>query len=157
MRQIREISTLPKAQETQAKEATKSQQQEMVFKVVRSCHVGESVGAFYFGPRREKEGRSGPDVVTNRKGSHTLNVNPKDVPGDDTRDNCNASCHGRGYGTCSGPDTSCGTSRFDQYAVYDSQGISGPGPAEVKESTKPETVKRDGKTATPEYGPHNQR
>ena len=62
------------AQGKQAREATKSQQQEMVAKVAHTFNVGDPVYALYFGPRRDKEARWVPAVVTKRKGSRTVNV-----------------------------------------------------------------------------------
>ena len=58
----------------QAREATKSQQQEMVAKVTHTFNVGDPVYSLYFGPCRDKEARWVPAVVTKRKGSRTVNV-----------------------------------------------------------------------------------
>ncbi len=62
------------AQGKQAKEATKSQQQETVSKVTRSYKVGDTVYALYFGPRRDNQSRWVPAVATKRKGTRTVNV-----------------------------------------------------------------------------------
>lgn len=79
-RQIRtKIDTLlpspaHRAQGKQAKDATKSQLSEQVAKVVRSFNVGDPVYALYFGPRRDKDPRWVPAIVTKRKGTRTFNV-----------------------------------------------------------------------------------
>lgn len=62
------------AQGKQAKEATKSQAKEAVSKVIHHYNVGDAVYALYFGPRRDKEARWVPAIVTNRKGTRTYNV-----------------------------------------------------------------------------------
>ena len=76
LRQIRtKIDTLAHtAQEKQAREATKSQQKEIISKVVRSYKVGDPVYALYFGPRRDKGGRWVPAVIIKRKGSRSFNI-----------------------------------------------------------------------------------
>ena len=61
------------AQGKQAKEATKSQTQE-VARVVTNYKVGDAVYALYYGPRRDKDPRWVPAVVTKRKGTRTVNV-----------------------------------------------------------------------------------
>ena len=79
-RQIRtKIDTLipspaHQAQGKQAKEATKSQQAEQVAKLLKSFAVGDPVYALYFGPRRDKEQRWVPAIVTTCKGTRTFNV-----------------------------------------------------------------------------------
>ena len=62
------------AQGKQAKEATKSQQQEMVSKVTHQYKVGDPVYALYFGPRHDKDARWVPAIITKRKGTRTMNV-----------------------------------------------------------------------------------
>ena len=62
------------AQGKQAKEATKSQQQEMVARLAHGYNIGDSVYALYFGPRRDKEPRWVPAIVTKRRGTRTFNV-----------------------------------------------------------------------------------
>eukprot|EP00795_Rhopilema_esculentum_P007931 gene7931-biopygen9137 len=62
------------AQGKQAREATKSQQKEIISKVVTSYKVEDPVYALYFGPRRDKEGRWVPAVIIKRKGSRSFNV-----------------------------------------------------------------------------------
>ena len=79
-RQIRtQIDTLlpspaHRAQRQQSRSAAKSQDAEKVAKVVRLFQVGDPVYALYYGPRRDKEGRWVPAVVTKRKGTRTFNV-----------------------------------------------------------------------------------
>ena len=46
----------------------------MVAKVAHTYNVGDPVYALYFGPRRDKEPRWVPAVITKRKGTHTMNV-----------------------------------------------------------------------------------
>jgi hypothetical protein len=60
------------AQGKQTKEASKAHREETVAKVVRTYQVGDPVYALYFGPRRDKEGRWVPAVVTKRKGTRTI-------------------------------------------------------------------------------------
>eukprot|EP00795_Rhopilema_esculentum_P015029 gene15029-biopygen4633 len=62
------------AQGKQAREATKSQQKEIISKVVRSYKVGDPVYALYLGPRRDAEGRWVPAIIIKRKGSRSFNV-----------------------------------------------------------------------------------
>lgn len=62
------------AQGKQAREATKSQLQERVSKLVHCYKVGDPVYALYCGPRRDKEPRWVPAVVTKRKGTRSYNV-----------------------------------------------------------------------------------
>ena len=62
------------AQGRKAKEATKSQQQEMVAMLVHGYDIGDSVYALYFGPRRDKEPRWVPAIVTKCRGTQTFNV-----------------------------------------------------------------------------------
>ena len=62
------------AQGKQAKEAAKSQKKETVVKVTKLYNVGDPVYALYFGPRRDKEPRWVPAIVTKRKGTRTVNV-----------------------------------------------------------------------------------
>ena len=62
------------AQGKQTRVATKSQQQEMVAKVAHTYNIGDPVYALYFGPRRDKEPRWVPAVITKRKGTRTMNV-----------------------------------------------------------------------------------
>ena len=62
------------AQGKQAREANKSQQQEMVAKVAHIYKVEDQVYALYFGPRHDKEqARWVPAVVTKHKGTRTVN------------------------------------------------------------------------------------
>ena len=63
-----------KAQGKQAEAATKSQKGETVAKVVPAYQVGDPVYALYFGPRRDREARWVPAVITKRKGTRTVNV-----------------------------------------------------------------------------------
>ena len=64
------------AQGKQAREATKSQQEELVgvAKVSRQYKVGDPVYALYCGPRRDKQPRWVPAVVKKRLGTRSLNV-----------------------------------------------------------------------------------
>ena len=65
------------AQGKQAKEATKSQQKELtspVDKVTRNYQVGDTVYAEYCGPRRNRQPRWIPAIVTKRLGSRSFNV-----------------------------------------------------------------------------------
>ena len=62
------------AQGKKAREATKSQQKEIISKVARSYKVGDPVYALYHGPRRDKEGRWVSAVIIKRKGSRSFNV-----------------------------------------------------------------------------------
>lgn len=62
------------AQGRQAKEATKSQQQEIVAKLSYHYDVGDPVYALCFGARQQKEPRWVPAVVTKRRGTRTVNV-----------------------------------------------------------------------------------
>ncbi|ELT93912.1 hypothetical protein CAPTEDRAFT_189335 [Capitella teleta] len=61
------------AQGKQAKEATRSQTQEVAY-VITNYKVGDTVYALYFGPRRDKDPRWVPAVVTKRKGTRTVNL-----------------------------------------------------------------------------------
>ena len=62
------------AQGKQAREASKSQEKEKVTRVVNIFKSGDPVYALYFGPRRDKEPRWVPAIVTKCKGTRTFNV-----------------------------------------------------------------------------------
>ena len=62
------------AQGKQAHMATKSQQTEIIAKIQRQFNVGDTVYALYFGPRRDRDPRWVPAIVTKRKGTRTFNV-----------------------------------------------------------------------------------
>ncbi|CAM1312014.1 Uncharacterised protein g5872 [Pycnogonum litorale] len=65
------------AQGKQAREATKSQTKELstvVSRVTRNYEVGDPVYALYYGPRRDKQPRWVPAVITKRLGSRCFNV-----------------------------------------------------------------------------------
>ncbi|ELU11373.1 hypothetical protein CAPTEDRAFT_211866 [Capitella teleta] len=74
------------AQDKQAKEATRSQTQEVAY-IVTNYKVGDTVYALYFGPRRDKDPRWVPAVVTKRKGTRTV------LLGADMWINCNHDIH----------------------------------------------------------------
>ncbi|XP_014663413.1 PREDICTED: uncharacterized protein K02A2.6-like [Priapulus caudatus] len=61
------------AQGKQAKQATKSQRQE-VAKLSHSYAVGDPVYAQYYGPRRDREPRWVPAIIKKRLGSRSVNV-----------------------------------------------------------------------------------
>ena len=62
------------AQEKQGKQAAKEQAKERVAALVRTYRIGDPVYALYFGPRRDKDPRWVPAIVTKRKGTRTFNV-----------------------------------------------------------------------------------
>ena len=62
------------AQEMQGKQAAKEQAKERVAALVRTYRIGDPVYALYFGPRRDKDPRWVPAIVTKRKGTRTFNV-----------------------------------------------------------------------------------
>ena len=62
------------AQHKQMQSPAKAQHAEKVAQVIHKYDVGSLVYALYFGPRRDRDARWVPAVVTKRKGTRTFNV-----------------------------------------------------------------------------------
>ena len=135
------LSPAHTAQGKQAKEASKYQQKEIIFKVARSYNVGDPVYALYFGPRKDKEGRWVPSVIVKCKGSRSFNVRvqPK------------------------GPTWRRYLEQLQPRHVSVEDDVPADPPAISKISTATESMLLSGNRATdrgqgtPEYGPHNPR